>query len=374
MRKIGTMILKEIRQLRRDPRMLFMLIAAPVVQLLLLGYAANLDVKDIPVMVCDLDASAESRNFVSQFVHSGYFELRKVTGRLADIDVSIDRGRTNLAVVIPKDMGRDLARRAPVPIQIIVDGSESQSAIIALSYATQIAQSYSRKLMVERLERLAPGLTLVRVDPEVRVWYNPDLKSRNFLVPGVLGLLLMVSTMILTSLAIVKEKEMGTLEQLVVTPIRSGELILGKLVPFFFLGLIDITLVALVATLWFRIPMKGSPLLFVALSPIFLLTTLGLGLFTSTISRSQQQAMMTAVFTIMPMILLSGFVFPIANMPKIIQYLTYLIPLRYYLVIIRGLFLKGVDFWDLWPSTLSLLIFGAAILALSVIRFRKKIE
>ena len=368
------MIRKEIIQLRRDPRMFFMMIAAPVIQLLLLGYAANLDVKNIPVTFCDLDASAESRNFVSQFIHSGYFELRNVTGRLADIDVSIDRGRTSLAVVIPKDMGRDLARRAPVPIQIIVDGSESQSAIIALSYATQIAQSYSRKLMVERLERLAPGLTLVRVDPEVRVWYNPDLKSRNFLVPGVLGLLLMVSTMILTSLAIVKEKEMGTLEQLVVTPIRSGELILGKLVPFFLLGLIDITLVALVATLWFRIPMKGSPLLFAALSPIFLLTTLGLGLFTSTISRSQQQAMMTAVFTIMPMILLSGFVFPIANMPKIIQYLTYLIPLRYYLVIIRGLFLKGVDFWDLWPSTLSLLIFGAAILALSVIRFRKRIE
>jgi ABC-2 type transport system permease protein len=373
-RKIGTMIRKEIIQLRRDPRMFFMMIAAPVIQLLLLGYAANLDVKNIPVTFCDLDASAESRNFVSQFIHSGYFELRNVTGRLANIDVSIDRGRTSLAVVIPKDMGRDLARRAPVPIQIIVDGSESQSAIIALSYATQIAQSYSRKLMVERLERLAPGLTLVRVDPEVRVWYNPDLKSRNFLVPGVLGLLLMVSTMILTSLAIVKEKEMGTLEQLVVTPIRPGELILGKLVPFFFLGLIDITLVALVATLWFRIPMKGSALLFAALSPVFLLTTLGLGLFTSTISRSQQQAMMTAVFTIMPMILLSGFVFPIANMPKIIQYLTYLIPLRYYLVIIRGLFLKGVDFWDLWPSTLSLLIFGAAILALSAIRFRKKIE
>jgi ABC-2 type transport system permease protein len=373
-KKIGHIIRKELIELKRDPRMLFMLIAAPVVQLLLLGYAANLDVKNIPIMFADLDASAESRQFISQFVHSGYFNLRRVIGRLDDINAAIDRGEAALAVVIPEHLGRDLARRETVPVQIIVDGSESQSAIIALSYATQIAQSYSRKIRLERLERLAPGLTLSRVNPQVRVWYNPDLKSRNYLVPGVLGLLLMVTTMVLTSLAIVKEKEMGTLEQLIVTPIRSRELILGKLTPFFGIGLLDIALVVLVATLWFRIPMKGSPLLFAALSPLFLLTTLGLGLFTSTISRNQQQAMMTAVFSTMPMILLSGFVFPIANMPRIIQYVTYLIPLRYYLVIIRGLFLKGADFGDLWPSSLSLLIFGVAILALSVLRFHKKIE
>jgi ABC-2 type transport system permease protein len=373
-RKIGYIIRKELIQLRRDPRMLFMLIAAPVIQLLLLGYAANLDVKNTPILFCDLDASATSREFISRFVHSGYFDLRGVIRRMDDIDGAIDRGRAALAVVIPKNMGRDLAGRGAVPVQIIVDGAESQSAIIALSYATMIAQSYSQEILLERLRRLGPGLGFARLNPQVRVWYNPDLKSRNFLVPGVLGLLLMVTTMTLTALAVVKEKEMGTLEQLIVTPIRSRELILGKLAPFFALGLIDITLVALVATLWFHIPMKGSPLLFAALSPLFLLTTLGLGLFTSTISRTQQQAMMTSVFSTMPMILLSGFVFPIANMPKIIQYFTYLIPLRYYLIIIRGLFLKGTDFSDLWRSSLSLLVFGLAILGLSVLRFHKKIE
>jgi ABC-2 type transport system permease protein len=373
-KKIGHIIRKEFIQLKRDPRMLFMVIAAPVIQLLLLGYAANLDVKNTPILFCDLDATATSRDFMSRFIHSGYFDLRRVIGRLDDIDDSIDRGKAALAVVMPKNMGRDLARRESVPVQIIVDGAESQSAIIALSYATMIAQSYSQEILVERLRRLAPGLSFARIDPRVRVWYNPDLKSRNYLVPGVLGLLLMVTTMTLTALAVVKEKEMGTLEQLIVTPIRSRELILGKLTPFFGIGLIDIALVVLVGTLWFHIPMKGSPFLFAALSPLFLLTTLGLGLFTSTISRTQQQAMMTSVFSTMPMILLSGFVFPIANMPKIIQYFTYIIPLRYYLVIIRGLFLKGADFADLWRSSLSLLVFGLAILWLSVLRFRKTIE
>jgi ABC-2 type transport system permease protein len=214
-----------------------------------------------------------------------------------------------------------------------------------------------------------------RVVPQIRVWYNPDLKSRNFMVPGVLGLLLMVMTMILTSLAIVKEKELGTLEQLIVTPIRPYQLIIGKLAPFFVIGVIDVVLVILVALLVFALPVKGGILLLIALSIVFLMTTLGLGLFISTISRTQQQAMMTAIFFFMlPMIFFSGFVFPIENMPPVIQGVSYLIPLRYYFVIVRGLFLKGVGLDVLWTQAAALLALGTAILSMSVLRFQKRIS
>lgn len=374
MKRIGHIIRKEFIQLRRDPRMLFIVIMAPIIQLILLGYAANLDVRNIPIVFCDLDNSQASRDFISQFPHSGYFTLNAVIERLGDIDTYINRGEASLAVVIPKGMGKKTARRESIPIQVVVDGAESQSAVIALNYASMIALKYSRQILLERLERVSPGLGSARVNPEVRVWYNPELRSRNFIIPGILGLVLMVVTIVLTSLAIVKEKEMGTMEQLIVTPIRSRELILGKLLPFFIIGLVEIILVVLVATLWFQVPIKGSVILVFALSPVFMLTTLGLGLFISTISKNQQQAMLTAVFFALPMIILSGFVFPIANMPKIIQYSTYIIPLRYYLVIIRGLFLKAADFRDLWKDTAALLVFGLGILGLSILRFRKKLE
>jgi len=374
MRKIGHIIRKEFIQLRRDPRMFAILFVSPVIQLILLGYAANLDIKNIPAVFCDLDASETSRDFISQFPHSGYFTLEAVVTRMQNVDEYIDKGRASLAMIIPRGMGRRLAGGEPVRLQIIVDGSESQSAIIALNYAIMIGSKYSEQILLERLQRASPPVAFGRINPEVRVWYNPELKSRNFMVPGVLGLLLMVITTMLTSLGIVKEKEMGTMEQLIVTPIRPHELIVGKLLPFFIVGLIDIVLVLLVATFWFRVPVKGSPVLLFGLSSVYMLTTLGLGLLFSTISKSQQQAMLTTVFFMIPMIVLSGFVFPIENMPKVIQYITYIVPLRYYLVIIRGLFLKGVGLADLWPETLILLAFGLAILALSVLRFRKKLE
>ncbi len=374
MRKVGRIIRKEFIQLRRDPRMLFILFISPVLQLILLGYAANLDVRNIPVVFCDLDGSAASRNFISQFPHSGYFTLEAVLGRLADIDDYIEKGRASLAVVLPRELGRRLAGGESVRIQMIVDGAESQSAVIALHYASMIVTTYSRQILLERLERFSPGVSAAGVNPQIRVWYNPELRSRNFMIPGVLGLVLMVMTMMLTSLGIVKEKEMGTLEQLIVTPVRPGELILGKLLPFFLIGLIDIVLVVCVAVFWFKVPIKGDVFLLFGLSPLFMLTTLGLGLFISTVSKTQQQAMLSAVFFMIPMIILSGFVFPIENMPKLIQFFTYLVPLRYYLAIIRGLFLKAVGLEALWQEALALLVFGLAILGLSVLRFKKKIE
>jgi ABC-2 type transport system permease protein len=374
MKKIGHIIRKEFLQLRRDPRMFPILFVSPIIQLILLGYAANLDIKNIPAVFCDLDASAASRDFISQFPHSGYFTLKAVIDRMQDVDDYIDNGKASLAVIIPRGMGRRLAGQKPVSLQIIVDGAESQSAIIALNYASMIVGKYSRQILLERLSRAFPRVELARVNPQVRVWYNPELRSRNFMIPGILGLLLMVVTSMLTSLAIVKEKEMGTMEQLIVTPIKPYELILGKLLPFLLIGFIDIVLVLVVTTFWFRVPVKGSPVLLFGLSLVYMLTTLGLGLLISTISRNQQQAMLISMFFMTPTMMLSGFIFPIENMPRVIQLFTYLVPLRYYLVIIRGLFLKGVGLAALWPETVSLLVLGLVILGLSVLRFRKKLE
>jgi len=374
LRKIGHIIRKELLQLRRDPRMFPILFISPIIQLFLLGYAANLDIKNIPAVFCDLDRTATSRDFISRFPHSGYFTLKAVVNRMNEVDNYIDKGKASLAVIIPRGLGRRLAGQKPVRLQVIIDGAESQSAIIALNYATMIAAKYSQQILLERLSRIFPREGIVRVNPEVRVWYNPELRSRNFMIPGVLGLLLMVVTTMLTSLGIIKEKESGTMEQLIVTPIKPYELILGKLLPFFLIGLIDIVLVLLVATFWFRVPIKGDPLLLFGLSCIYMLTTLGMGLLISTISKNQQQAMLTSTFFMTPTMILSGFIFPIENMPRVIQYITYLVPLRYYLVIIRGLFLKGVGLADLLPETVTLLGIGLGILGLSVLRFRKKLE
>lgn len=374
MLKVGHIIRKEFIQLRRDRRMFFIIFFSPVLQLILLGYAANLDIRNIPVVFCDLDATRTSRDFIAQFPASGYFSLQATVDRIKDVDAYIDRGKAPLAIILPKGMGRKLAGRESVRVQIIVDGAESQSAIVGLNYATMIGLKYSRQILLQRLRSASPGLSVPKVEPEVRVWYNPELRSRNFMIPGVLAMVLMIITMMLTSLGIVKEKELGTMEQLIVSPVRPHELILGKLLPFFLIGLVEIMVVVAVAVFGFGVPVKGSIWLLFGLSPTFMLTTLGLGLFISTISRNQQQAMLTAAFFIIPQIILSGFVFPIENMPRLIQGLTYVVPLRYFLVIIRGLFLKAVGLNALWDETAALLVFGLAILGLSILRFRKKLE
>jgi ABC-2 type transport system permease protein len=375
MSKILHMIRKEFRQLRRDRRMLYIVFLSPLLQLLLLGYAANLEVRDIALCVYDMDRSVQSRRLVSDFVESRYFRLESSVDRYESLDREIVDGRASVALVIPVDFSEKLLSGMTVPVQLIVDGSDSNSAIIGLGYAERIIGGYSSRMSTERLK--ADGSATL--SPSVfelasRVWYNPDLKSRNFMVPSILGLVLMVTTMMLTSLAVVKEKEIGTLEQLIVTPIRPLQMIIGKLAPFIIISFIDITLVLIVGVFYFRVPVRGSVLLLYGLSGIFLLSTLGLGLFISTISSTQQQAMMTSVFFVMlPMNFLSGFVFPIENMPRIIQYITYALPLRYYFVIIRGIFLKGVGFRALWPQALVLLLFGIGILGLSALRFNKRL-
>ena len=374
MKNILHIVRKEFLQFRQDRKMFGVSFIAPVLQLIILGYAATFDVNKIPTVVCDFDNSPSSRELIRSFTSTEYFTVVGYFDKTSKIDKQLDDGHASIAIVIPRGFEKKIGAGQSAPLQLIADGTETSTAGIGLSYASTIVTQYSQNILLESLVKKGSVTMPARVSAEFRVWYNPDLKSRNFMVPGVLGLLLMVMTMLLTSLAIVKEKELGTLEQLVVTPIKPYQLIIGKLAPFFLIGVVDVVLVIFFASLIFSLPVKGGALLLLLLSLIFLMTTLGLGLFISTISRTQQQAMMTAIFFfMMPMMFFSGFVFPIENMPTIIQYVSYVIPLRYYFIIVRGLFLKGVRLDILWPQVLPLLIFGSAILSMSVMRFQKRL-
>jgi len=375
MKAILSILWKEFIQLRRDPRLFPVIFISPIIQLLLLGYAANLDVKNIPSVICDQDRSAASRGFLDGFVNSGYFMVADMVGSLDEIDRFLDNGDASIAFVIPRGFGDKVAAGRQAPVMIIADGSESQSASVGVNYATMIATRYSQKIMFGFFERAkGRGLRPVVVDPELRVWYNPELKSRNFMVPGVLGLILMIMTMSLASLGIVRERETGTMEQLIVTPIRPYQLIVGKLLPFVLIGLVDTVFVIAVARFWFVIPFRGSVALLFAGCLLFMLNTLGIGLFVSTVSKTQQQAMLTSLFFIMPQIVLSGFVFPIENMPRIFQVATMVIPIRYFFVIIRGIMLKGAGPADLWEQAAALAVLGTVILSLSIARFHKKLD
>lgn len=374
MKRLLAFIRKELLQVRRDRRMLPIVIIAPIFQLLILGYAVSLDVRDIPVVVVDLDHSDSSRDFLRAVFNSGYFVeagREEVAGR---VDRYLDSGRASVALVIPEGFERDLLAGKPTSFQGFVDGTESQTATIGLNYLEMIARNYNQKIILQALGKMAAGMRPVVVRPEVRVFFNPALVSRNFLLPGVFGLLLMVMTVILTAMAVVKEYDRGTMEQLIVTPLRPLDIILGKLLPFFIIGTVDVFLIFAVTRFWFRLPLRGSFLLLLGLSFVYMLSTLGIGLFISTITRTPQQAMLTSFFFMIPMMMLSGFVFPIENMPKFFQWLTYVIPLRYYLVVLRGIFLKGVNLSALYDEALWLLGLAVAINLLSVSRFRRRLD
>ncbi|MFQ5798222.1 MAG: ABC transporter permease [Bacteroidota bacterium] len=374
MKRILHLIRKEFWQLRRDKRMLAVVFFPPVMQLILLGYAATMDVEDVRLVVCDLDETAVSRELVEEFSASEYFTPVGFVSHPREIDSYLDNGRAIMALSVPKGFANNIVSGEGARLQLLVDGSDANSAGIAMSYASSIVARYSGRIMIGRIEPATKklGRRIGKIVAEPRVWYNQDLKSRNFMVPAVLALLLMVMTTSLTSMAIVKEREIGTLEQLIVTPIRSYEFIAGKLAPFILIGFVDVLLVTFVATVWFGIPLRGSIFHLLGLGGVFLFTTLGIGLLMSTVSQTQQQAMMTSMFFVMmPMIVLSGFIFPIENMPKIFQFVTYGIPLRYFLVIVRSVFLKGVDFSVLWPQVWPMLTIGVAVFAFGVMRFRK---
>jgi ABC-2 type transport system permease protein len=361
---------KEFLELRQDPRLFGIVIMAPIIQLTMLGYAATTDVRNVPLVVVDQDGTSDSRDLVSRFEESQSFMVIDRLSSVSEIDAYLDSGRAWMALTIPAEYGKRIRAGTPTSVQVVADGTDANSTNVALGYAGALIADYARELAAA--SGAVQGAPLVSA--EVRVWFNPQLESRDFMIPGILALLLLVVTTNLSSMAIVRERELGTLEQLNVTPIARWELILGKMLPYALIGFIDILLVVLVAVFWFEVPLRGSFTLLLVMCGVYLLTTLGLGLFVSTISSTQQQAMRTAsFFFLIPMVFLSGFVFPIENMPTVVQPVTYLIPLRYFLIILRGIFLKGVGLETFWPDALALLGWGVGILTLATLRSSKRV-
>lgn len=373
MTRLPVLVRKEFLELRLNPRLFGLVVVAPIIQLTMLGYAATTDVQNVPIVVADGDRSPASRELIYRFEASRNFSVVGEVTSVGEIAPFLERGDAWLALVIPSEYGSDIGAGRSVTVQVAADGSDANSTTVALGYATNLIGGYVRELAEEG--RLKPASTGAQaIDPRIRVWFNPQLVSRHFMVPGVLALVLLVVTANLAAMAIVREKEVGTLEQLNVTPLRRWELIIGKLLPYGLIGMLDVFLVVAVAVFWFEVPLRGSFTLLIALSVLYVLCTLALGLFVSTTSETQQQAMMTSIFFfIMPMIYLSGFIFPIENMPQVIQWFTYLIPLRYFLIIVRGIFLKGIGLEILWPQVVALAAWGTVVLALAVARSRKRI-
>jgi ABC-2 type transport system permease protein len=374
--RIIQVLLKELIELRRDKWAHFRLLIPPIIQILVFGYAATFEVFGVSTVMLDLDHTQESRDLISRFTYSGRFEVVRIAHDLREIDNAIDRSDATVAIVVHPGFANLLRKGQTAPVQVIVDGTNSNTALIALGYVNQIAATFSQDYASDLLQRTRAGPTarVVQVTLEQRPWYNPDLNSRWFFVPGVIATLLLVITVNLSSFAIVREREVGTLEQIMVTPIRPIEFILGKTVPFFLIGVGEVVLVTAVGTLWFGVPFVGNPLVLLLGTSLFLLSTLALGLLISTLCSTQQQAFATNFFVLNPFFILSGFAFPIASMPVALQWFTYANPLRYYLVIIRATFLKGVGLAVLWPDLLALSALGVGILAVSVLRFRKSLD
>jgi ABC-2 type transport system permease protein len=375
--RVKVLLKKELTQIRRDKSLFGILIVAPIVQLLVLGNAATTDVRDISMAVRDNDHTYQSREYIRAVGASGYFRITLLKGpEKSDGDLLVS-GDAGLVLVIPPGFGKQLLRNSPATVQALVDGADSNFAVQGLNYLQKATRLYSERLVRVVEDDLARqrGIRLPSIVAESRAWYNPALTSRVYMVPALMGVLLLVTTMIVTSMSLVKEREEGTMEQVNVTPLRPSELIAGKLLPFVVIGFIEITLALAVILLVFQAPLRGSILALYFYSGLFLLTTLGLGLFVSTLVKTQQQAMLIAGFFVMlPFVLLSGFIFPVENMPKPIQVIAAFIPLKYYMTIIRGIFLKGTWWPDLWPQALALFLWGVGILGLAVLKFRKRLD
>ena len=370
--RIKQILIKEFIQILRDPRSRAIIFLMPVVQVLVFGYAVTTDVKNVSTAIYDQDNSVYSRLVVDRFVKSGYFKVDVWVDREDQIRELIDQGKVQILLRFYKGFSRDLSSGRKAALQLILDGTDSNTAAIVLGYSSKIVAQFSREILAERASRLPGGGPLIgQVDLETRAWFNENLESRNFYVPGVIALLVMLVTLLLTSMAVVREKEIGTMEQIMVTPITPKEFILGKTVPFTLISFIDVILISLVGIFWFEVPIRGNLALLLLATGFYVMTTLGVGLLISTISETQQQAMMSAFFFVFPAMLLSGFIFPIANMPEAIQWLTFLNPLRYFLIILRGIFLKGVGVTILWPHMTALAVMGLIVLWTASKRFKK---
>jgi ABC-2 type transport system permease protein len=372
--RLKAVIVKEFRQTFRDPRMKTMIFVAPLIQTIIFGYAATTDVNHVPTAIYDLDNTKQSRDLIRAFTSSGHFTVRRYIYNDRHQRELIDESIVSTVIRINRGFARDVLGNRNAQVQIIVDGTDSNISAVVLGYAARIIESYSRGLSTQRIEAVVKLVgSLPSVDLRTRAWFNENLLSRNFYMPGVIALIVSLMSLILTSMAIVREKEIGTMEQLIVSPLTPVELIIGKLVPFAFIALIEAAFVTSVGVLWFHIPIRGNLLVLVVSTLIYLLVSLSVGLLISTISSTQQQAMMSTFLFFLPANLLSGFIFPIQDMPAIVRFITIFNPLRYFMVILRGIFLKGVGITVLWPQILVLLIMGLAILTISSLRFYKSL-
>jgi drug efflux transport system permease protein len=372
--RLTQLVRKETRQTFRDPRALRVIFAAPIIQLIIFGYAVTTDVKDTALVVYDRDHTTYSRELVQAMTAPGYFKLVEVASRAEDLAYALDHGRAIVALEIPRGFQGDLAAGQPATVQLLVDGSTSNTALVAQAYAGQIILKFGQEHSPAAQAAMAGTGKLPGVDFRVRAWYNPNLESRVYNVPGVVGNLMMLMSLLLTTLAVVRERELGTLEQLMVSPLKPAELIVGKTLPVVGIALVDLVLITVVATLWFDIPMRGSYLLLALASLVYIVCGLGIGLLISTVSNTTQEAFMTMFMFFLPAMMFSGFFFPIENMPVAFQYVTLLDPVRYYVEAVRAIFLKGAGLPALWPQIAALGVMGVAILWFATTRFQKTVK
>lgn len=369
--RVRELVRKEFIQLFRDRKNRPILVIAPLIQLIVFGYVVSTDVRDIRVGFFDQANTPESRMVKDAFNANKTFRITQMFEKTKAEEATLIKQDIDLLVKIWPNFSEQINKGNSATIQILVDGSRSNLAAVRIAYTSLVLD----KLNQDLLRRIHPEkIDYGRIDERIRTWYNPNLDSEKFFIPGVVAFLILLTTLLFTSMAIIREREQGTMEQLIVTPIKPYELILGKSIPYVVIAFIQLVLVMLIAIFWFDIPFKGSILLLLVNAALFLLSAIGIGLFISTVSATQQQAMMITFFFLLPFFLLSGFVFPIANMPVVIQWFTHIIPLRFFLVIIRGIFLKGVGIAVLWPEMLHLLIIGIIVFSLAVKRFKKRLD
>lgn len=373
--RLGALIVKEFIQIARDPRTLVLALLIPVIQLFLLGYVANNDVRHVPLALFDQDRGPAARALIGAYRASDYFEIAYEVDSVRELRALVDGNKARAALIIPPDYGAKVGGGGTGEVAFILDGSDPTVAATALSAAQLIGQAHATAVLTDRMDRLGrPAAFSLPVDVRTQVWYNPDLVSAFFFVPGLFGVIMYAITSILTASAIVRERERGTIEQLIVTPVRPWELVLGKLIPYAALALVNTTEILLIGHFWFKVPVRGDLALIAALSGLFLLSSLGIGLFASTLANTQQEAYLMVYATLLPTIFISGYIFPLQAMPPFLQWVSQFIPLRYYLVVIRSLMIKGVGADALQGEIVALAVFGVLIMTAAAMRFRKRLD
>lgn len=373
MRRLRALLVKEFLQMRRDRLTLIMMLGLPVVQLMLFGFAINTDVKHLPTIVFDQSLQQDSRDLLSSLEASGYFDVKYVAKSYQEVNQAVDGGKTKVGIIIPPDFSDNLKHGRQAAVQVIVDATDSMAASSAISAAQLIGQLKSQDILLQKIHGYSGHVIEKPYDIRIRPWYNPDFVSAFYMVPGIMGVILTMTMVMITSMAIVRERERGTLEQLIVTPMKNWELMLGKLIPYSIVGYVQVTVALLVGILVFDLPIRGSLALLYALTSLFIIASLSLGLLISTVTKTQMQAMQLSFFVFLPSILLSGFMFPREAMPLFFNLLGNLLPLTFYLQILRGIILKGVGLSVLWPQVMALVIFIIVTLTISIKKFQKRV-